>query len=307
MKAFYKEYQWSIAANLANSHLKNIKPQIRCVCVTYECVFKVVLSRWVKCICTYRLFFAERMGAVSLRMGKHALIFMLNLLCNAATVSGSNCKSHDFADPFEGRYSPTEGIITTISSWPQCKLFCLRTPSCQSVNCNFTNNICTYFTATCTKAISHPGMAFVLFTGTPSQQCMEWIPTRDADPPGDRSVTEDSIRIVARMQKDGNDFVGYWLMYDLSFYAMDDRKQFYGYSCQYLRIRDGCTVHYMNYEFSAPLPLNALIGGYTVDGLPVYIGINDANPRPGYYIHGSNRLAAGNGFATKNVKLLVSL
>ena len=34
--------------------------------------------------------------------------------------------------------------------------------------------------------------------------------TRDANPPVDRSVTEDNIRIVARMQKEEMT-VGYWL------------------------------------------------------------------------------------------------
>ena len=248
------------------------------------------------------------MGSVRSRMGNNVVILIFNLLCNTATASENNCESHDFANPFEGRYCPTQGIITPILSWPQCKLFCLQTSSCQAVNYNLTNNICTYLTATCPKAIMHPDMTFVLFTGTPSEQCMEWIPTRDARPPGYRSVTEDNIRFVARMQKDGNDFVGYWLMYDRNCYAVDDVKQFNGYSCQYLRIRDGCTVYNVNYEFGAPLPSNALIGGYTVQGLPLYIGrINERAMVPGYYIPGSNRLAAGNGFETTNVKLLVSL
>ena len=262
---------------------------------------------WNVCICIYRFLFAERMGSVRSRMGNNVAIFIFNFLCNAATGSENICKSHDFANPFEGRYCPTQGIITPILSWPQCKLFCLQAASCQSVNYNFTNNICTYFTATCPKAISYPGMAFVLFTGTPSQRCMEWIPTRDAHPPGDRSVTEGNIRFVARMQKDGNDFVGYWLMYDRRCYAIDDIKQFYGYSCQYLRIRDGCTVYYVNYEFGSPLPSNALVGGFAAQGLPVYIGIKEGNIRPGYYIPGSNRLATASGFETTNVKLLVSL
>ena len=85
------------------------------------------------------------------------------------------------------------------------------------------------------------------------------------------------------MQKDGSDFVGYLtVLYNNNCLSKDGEENFQaadGYPCQYMRVRDGCTVHFMGYEPGAPLPPNAVIGGYTVDGLPVYIGFHTA---PGY-------------------------
>ena len=78
-------------------------------------------------------------------------------------------------------------------------------------------------------------------------------------------MTKTNKRFVARMQKDGTDYIG--LMYtNLKCYARDDDRIFksvHGYPCQYLRIRDGCTAHYVNYKVGTPLPHNVLIGGRT--------------------------------------------
>ena len=234
---------------------------------------------------------------------------MFYLLCSIPGWSHKMCESHNFANPFHGRYCPTEGIRTHISSWSQCKLFCVQASRCQSINYDLTENKCTYFTATCPQAISHPSMAFVLFTGKEPEQCMEWIPRENSNPSGDRSVTKTNKRFVARMQKDGNDYIG--LMYtSLICHARDDDgifKSYHGYPCQYLRIRDGCTPYYVSYELGTPLPPKVLIGGHAAAGLPVYIGIRDGAVKPGYYIHGSNRFVSVDGNVTENVKLLVSL
>ena len=137
------------------------------------------------------------------------MIFVLGLMFSTTVCLHNTCELYDFSIPFHGQYCPKEGIIISESQWQQCKLFCLQTSHCQSVNYNFTDNICTYFTVTCRKATSHPGMAFALFTGRQSAEC-KWIakwhghPDRD-----DRSVTEDNKRFAARMQKKRSDFMGY--------------------------------------------------------------------------------------------------
>ena len=236
-------------------------------------------------------------------------IIVLSLLCNATVWSHKTCESYDFANPFEGRYCPTDGIIIPNLQWHQCKLFCLETSNCQSINYNFTDNICTYFITTCPKAISNPGMAFVLFTGKQFEQCIEWIPKKDGHPKrDDRSVTIDNLRFAARMQKDGNDLVGHQL--HSICYSRDEAGKFessYGYPCQYLRIRDGCTVYLMNYELGNPLPSNSLIGGYTSGGLPVYIAVIGEAKAIKSYIPGSNKLGIIGEIITQNVRLLVSL
>ena len=89
----------------------------------------------------------------------------------------------------------------------------------------------------------------------------------------DRAITEDNKRFLARMQKGGNDFVCY--AYNHQCMSKDSGGRFKnveGYPCQYLRIRKGCNVYCVDYELGVPLPPNVLVGGYTADGLPVYIG-----------------------------------
>ena len=130
----------------------------------------------------------------------------------------------------------------------------------------------------------------------------------------DRYVTEDNIRYAARMQKDGTDYICQ-LRIDLNIcYSRDDEgffKNTDGYPCQYLRIRDGCTVIFVEYELGTPVPPSALVGGYSAEGLPVYIGrgfmTDSSYSRYGYYIPGSNSLVDRKHNFTENVGLLVSL
>ena len=249
-----------------------------------------------------------KLSAVS-RMENKLITSILSLMCSTIVCSHNTCESYDFEIPLHGRYCPTEGIIISKLPWHHCELFCLETSNCQSVNYNLTDNICTYFTATCPKATRHPGMAFVLFTTRQSGECIQWIPNANGHPKGDdRSVTEDSERFAARMQKKGNDFVGHQLLSVC--YSRDEGGAFKstdGYPCQYLRIRDGCTVYYVKFELGTPLPPNGLIGGYTAEGFPVYIGIMDGEVRPRSYIPCSNRWGLFGKIATGNVSILVSL
>ena len=257
---------------------------------------------------TATLLLEPKRGTVSM-MEKKLVIVILSLMCSATMCLQNIYESYDFTTPFHGQYCPTEDIIITKLTWHQCKLFCLETPNCQSVNYNFTDRICTYFAVTCPKAISHSGMASVLFTGKLSVQYIERISFEDGDPKrDDRSVTEDNLRFAARMQKNGNDLVAFQV--HSTCYARDEEGVFmssHGYPCQYLRIRDGCTVYYIKFELGAPLPPNALVGEYTAGGLPVYIGIKEGKLKPRSYIPSSNRLAFIGEKAANNVKLLVSL
>ena len=240
------------------------------------------------------------------RMKTSLLIFEFVLLCNTVTCSTENCKSHD-STPFNGWYCPTEGIITPDLPWHQCKLFCLQKSSCQAVNYDFTANLCTQFTATCPLAVNHPNMALALFTGRKIEQCIEWIPKEDGNPAEDRSVRVGNNRYVARMQRDGSDFVGHlradrddcFSRQDVGFQSSD------GYPCQYLRIRDGCTVYFVSYESSATLPPNALIGGYTAEGLLIYIG--KKGMISGYYIPGSSGVVNWQGVHSEGIQILVLL
>ena len=236
-------------------------------------------------------------------------LFVLSLLQSTPVCLPKKCESYDFEHPFNGRYCPTKGILMSNLPWHQCKLYCLQTPNCHSVNYNFTDNICSYFTATCPKAINHPSMAFVLFTGRKSEECIQWIPKGSNQPSDDdRSVSEDNQRFVARLQKDGNDFLGYMLQSIC--YCKDGEgvlKSKQGYPCQYLRVSDSCTVYYVDYKLGAPLSSKALIGGYTADGLPVYFVIKDGGNAPNTYIPTFTGFAYHGEITTEKVRVLVSL
>ena len=244
-------------------------------------------------------------GSTRSRRKRSLLIFAFGVLCNTVTCSTGKCKSYD-ATPFHG-YCLTRGTTVPNLPWHQCTLCCLLKSSCQAVNYNFTDNLCTYFIATCPLAISHPDIAFVLFTGRQIEQCIEWIPKDDGNPTQDRSVRVGNERYVARMQKDGSDFVGHLRSDKNDCFSRHDVgfKYSQGYPCQYLRIRDGCTVYFVNYEPGTSLPPNVLIGGYTAEGLLIYIGT--MGMISGYYIPGSGGLVNWHGVHSEGIQILVLL
>ena len=153
---------------------------------------------------------------------------------------------------------PTPIPRTILSQRGYHKIVFNLTPNLQSANYLFTDNFCSYFTATCLKATRHSGMAFALFTGIHSDECIEWIPKVNFHPSeDDRSVSDDNLRFTARMQKDGNDCLCYML--DWKCYAKDEEQKLtsqQGYPCQYLQVSDSCIVYHVNYELRAPLPPN---------------------------------------------------
>ena len=245
-----------------------------------------------------------------IRMKGPIVISIFHLLFSAARCCDSKCISYKFNNPFPGRYCPKGSVNNLNLSWHQCKQFCLQSYSCQAVNYNFTDNLCSYFSETCTIAISSPYMAFVLFTKKRPEQCIEWIPIQDRHPQTDRSATEDNVRFVTRLQKDGNDYVGYWRTDWTECKSRDDRGpiNLMHLLCQYLRIRDGCTIYYVGYERGAPMPPNAVIGGHIAGGLPVYIGRQmPPSNAVGYYILGSKEFVTPWSYSTGKVKIMVTL
>ena len=241
-------------------------------------------------------------------MKRHMVIFVYILLWNTGARSHNTCKSHDFYHPFNGRYCPTEGIITSNVSGNQCKLYCLHSSNCQAVSYNFTNSLCTHHTATCPLTMNHPDTAFALFSERQPECCIDWMTVENGHSIGDRSVSVDNERFVSRMQKNGSDFVGYLMVsYNNDCLSKDGEETFHsadGYPCQYMKVRDGCTVYFVGYEPGAPLPPNAVIGGYTAEGLPAYIGLHGV---PRYYIPGSERMVIEYSVRRNNLKILVSL
>ena len=124
-------------------------------------------------------------------------------------------------------------------------------------------------------------------------------------------MTEDNVRFVARMQKNGNDHMGYLHTASYKCFSQDDNGEFISstaeYPCQYLLIRDGCTVFYVDYELDTTFSANAVIGRIVAGGLPVYMWGLNGGVGSGYYIHGCGRLVLAYKIVTENVQLLVLL
>ena len=239
--------------------------------------------------------------------------YVYGQLCNTATGLNDKCQGHDFSNSLLGLYCPNDGILIPNLSWHQCKLFCMHNQGCQAVNYNFTNNLCTHMTKTCPLAVRHPDMAFATFTSRQRDHCIEWIPNRNeiGQPAGERLLTADHVRYAARIKKDGNDLIGYMLWSVHHCYASSDvgtikSKRSGDPPCQYLKVRDNCTVLYQHYELGTLLPLHALVGGY-IGGLPVYLGRKRQWQTPMSYIPGSNRWALGFSPANGDAELLVVL
>ena len=247
-------------------------------------------------------------------MSKVFLILCVSsLLCNIATCSNEKCELYNTTDYFLGNHCPKDGIVSPILSWPQCKLLCLQKSGCLAVNYDFTNNSCIQLTETCPITSRNPDMAFALFSARNSEQCVEWIPNPNehGHTAGERLLTDDNVRYTARIQKDGNDFIGYIYWSNHHCYAGTESgtlesKYSSGHPCQYLRVSDGCTVHYMNYELGTAVPPRALIGGYTSGGHPVYLG-KFPGQKPKSYIPGLNKMLLGFSAASGNIELLVVL
>ena len=209
-------------------------------------------------------------------MDIHQAMIILSLLWGDVPVVLSTCESHEFINPFPGHYCPTGGITILNMSWHQCKFYCMHNSGCQAVNFNSTANICIRLSTTCAKAISHPETSFALFTGQQADQCYQWIAIETEDDRDDgRSLSEDNERFVARVQKNGNDLGAFFLAGWRECISGDQdgpiKTSVDGHPCQYLRITNGCTAYYVDYVLGAPLPHNALIAGYTAEGMPVYI------------------------------------
>ena len=235
---------------------------------------------------------------------RNLIILIVYLPSIASTALHDGCESYRSMNSFRGLYCPIEGIIIPNLAWHQCKLVCLQTSSCQAVNYDFTASLCIHFAATCPQALNHPGMAFGLFTGRQPHECLEWISVGSFS--RDRLVTMDTARFVARLQKDGNNLGGYYYELQNGCLARDDDGWIFphnGHPCQCLRVRDGCTVYYTNYEIGSPVPPNTVMSGYSATGVPIYLG--RVGKDLGYYIAGSNNLMTYTRIYTGNVMLLV--
>ena len=138
-------------------------------------------------------------------------------------------------------------------------------------------------------------MEFGIFTPhVEAQHCYEWRPIALRD--WDRAVEDNYPNAyVIRMLKGGSYYIGHFGYTHKECYANDGALfiDVNGYPCEYLWIKEGCTVYSQPYNLADPLPNRAVIAGSLANGDHVYVASLDFNPIqriPGYYI-------ATNGYA----------
>ena len=132
-----------------------------------------------------------------------------------------------------------------------------------------------------------------------AQHCYEWrlIALRDWD----RAVEDNHPNAyVIRMLKGGSYYVGHFGHTHSECYANDGAFfiDINGYPCEYLWIKEGCTVYSQPYNPGEPLPQRAVVAGSLANGEHVYVASladPDGKRLPGYYI-------ATNGYAQTAVE-----
>ena len=218
-------------------------------------------------------------------------------------VTAYRCKMYSLSMPYGGRYCIGESIGTLKLLPHQCRYICLQSATCKAYNYNVTERICTCFTSPCPQAYSDPAMEFVVLRETPVIQCYEWVPYSRGDPLDERMIATDSpVHIVSRLHVNGNDVVGYlstnsWYCYGTL--GNTEYTTYQGYSCERLRVVEGCTIFWVPYTAGRPLPSQAVIGGVMANGDVVYVVKFDCifngkvKSISGYYIEGAPHATSG--------------
>ena len=159
-------------------------------------------------------------------------------------------------------------------------------------------------------------MDFADFTANLMDQCYERVPYSSGDTIEPRMVfTNDTYRAVSRMQRDGEDRVGYFDAQKSACYASWESSDFInaqGHPCQLLRIIQDCTVFRVLYPAGHPINPRSVIGGRMVNGDMVYVTKFDYNYPPvlslvGHYAHGADHTISPAGSVTRSSASMMML
>ena len=208
-----------------------------------------------------------QMDATVVNMG--ITLVMIRVL---SIIMAQTCERYSLPMSYEGRYCPGDGIITPLPAPNLCRSLCLQSPTCTAYNYNATATTCTRLTSPCPEAFDDPVMEFVVFTQKPYTQCYTWVTYNVGDALDERIVSQVG-RIICRMVRSGNDVVCYWHPRYKKCYAYlsSSFNSAQGYTCQRLRIMEGCTVYWFPYTAHDPIPPRAVTAGQMANGDTVYV------------------------------------
>ena len=231
-------------------------------------------------------------------------------------LGAEHCKLFSMSDPYNGRYCPGDGMVIPHLLTYQCRYVCIVSPTCKAYNYNATERTCTRLASPCLQAISDSVMDFAVLTANPVDQCYEWVPYSSGDTVEPRMVfTDDTYRAVSRMQRGGEDRVGYFDAQKSACYASWESSDFIntqGYPCQLLRIIQDCTVFWVPYTAGNPINPRSVNGGRMVNGDMVYVTKFDYNYPPvlslvGHYVQGADHTISPAGSVTRSSASMMML
>ena len=228
------------------------------------------------------------MGIIKLLM---CMVFELAAIREG--MATEHCKVYSLLTPFNGRYCPGDGIVSLHLLPHQCRYTCLQSTTCKAYNYNVTDATCTRFASSCLQAFADTRMEFMLFIEKKADQCYQWVPYSSGDSVDPRMISTDQpIRLICRVQRDGNDLVCYFHTMYNECYASWGTSQFSntgGYPCQRLRIMDDCTVFWVPYTARDSIHPRAVIAGRMANGDVVYVTQFDSvHHLSGHYVQGGD-------------------
>ena len=223
-------------------------------------------------------------GLVSL----HNLMILLAWTPSVTSDSHDECQSFDFLLPLTGRYCAGYGKEKRTKSPNECRVFCLHSWKCNAFNYNHTAGDCILFSSTCTQAIADPVMEYGIFTPLRSEakDCYEWRPIDLKS--WERAVIDNTPTAYATRMLIGGKYVGgFYGETHHECYASEGHGHLYGYPCESLWIKNGCTAYSLPHVLGEPVHPRAVIVGTWLNGDIAYVASVTSDLRnPGYYVAG---------------------
>ena len=184
-----------------------------------------------------------------------------------------------------GQYCEDYGVIIPWAvSFHECKWLCIQKPTCTATNYNTSENICSLLSTPCPQASSDTLMVYTMFSDNyhiPRDLCLEWVDYIPGMPTDNRwALTkvggDDKQRVVARMTYNGDIYPAHMFPFQSKCFGTDGVVSFkssQGYTCQLLRVKDGCTIGFLSFTAGDIIPPNVVGLRSLFGGMVRYIAI----------------------------------
>ena len=210
---------------------------------------------------------------------RRLFVGILVAVASFAGIFTQHCKIYDISSIY-GTFCTMSGL--QFHSPPKlCIHACLESDSCIAFSYNATDGTCTLTSEPCPLALSVPGTdkyMFAVFSEKPLAQCFLWLPINRYDPVDDRAIIFKhylSDAAVARLKKNNVTTLGYEALVGKCYASTPDSGKVHartdGWTCERLRIVNGCTAIWVPYNAGETLPTRAVTGGAMTNGDVMYV------------------------------------